>query len=794
MSFLKKLLVLVSLSLSVNFSYAQINSSCSLGNDIKTCDTFVTLTSKSLLPGSWKVLSGGGSFSNVNNAITTVTNLPDGISTFAWSNNDNSCFDTVMVIVPKIGITTPSINGPGKVISANECKVSFGSILEFNTVGSILPPANASNLSSVAYFLYVCQPPVAANVLKDSCVYKGTFENINNLKNDGVLIGKIPTVSQTYWCVPVLSNDIALQKPQVDSTCQKTGSPIKFTLLNDITYMIKDHCKDGISEITFVGGDAEYFGSKFTIQNIVTKKGVFSSTSLANGEVLTISNLINGETISFDVIDAIGYKKNFSYTFPPCPACVTTIGYNSSYCRYDSIASPIFYNNSGIGRLQVTPKVGLVWDTITGIVDVKNSLPGLYNVVNFTSKSCTKQDSSSCTINLLDSIKPPVSPPFEYICIPKPKVGNITGVVAQLITWYDKNGKKLITDLDTVVDGETYYSTQTINGCESKKVPIKIFTPVVNPPVGDSVQFLCQKNMPTIANLKPNGTNITWYLSAVGGIGLSSNKLLSEGKYYASITLNCESQKRLEVSVKFDNPPLPKLEKDTLYYCYSNKLFIDSLFPYGSQYVWYGKPLDVIPLKKNDTLTQGTYYVSFVDTSTSCQSARLKVRVFVTEISANVQVFEPECGKGDGLLVAKPSQGNFPYSFQWGNGVYSSSLQNVSEGEYDLKIIDSKGCVSDTLINLKCRKKPSSILTPDGNGKNDLWVIGYSDRYPNVKVVIYNRWGNVVYESPIPYQDNWDGKNNVLVDQDYVPAGTYYYQIYKTPEGIPESGFIELIK
>ncbi len=773
--------------------YSQENSSCSLGKDINICNSSVALTSKSLLPGTWKILSGGGIFSNVNNASTSVSNLPDGVSTYAWSNNDNSCFDTISVILPKIGVSSVNVVGNGKVISPVECKVSYGGTLKFNTVGSVLPPTTG-NVSSVAYFLYTCLPPFSPDVLQDVCANKGTFENINNLKNDGILVSKKPTASQTYWSVPVLSNDITLQGPQVDPLCQKTGVPIKFTLLNDITFTSKDHCKDGTSEFVFSGGDAEFFGSKFTISNIVSKKAVFSSISLHHGEQLTITNLVNGETISFDITDAIGYKKTITYLFPPCPACITTIGYNSNYCRYDLIASPIFFNGSGIGRLKISPSIGVVWDTITGIVDVKKSVPGTYVIKNISSKSCQKIDTSLCTLILSDTTKRPVSPTTETLCMPNPKVGNITSVVAQLITWYDKTGKKLDTDIDPVVDGETYYSTQTINGCESAKIGIKVLAPKVSPPQGDAIQFVCKDIKPTIANLKPNGNAISWYASPSGGAKLGYSFPLAETKYYATLKLNCESQQRLEVNVKFDNPSPPMVFEDTLSYCYSKELSVDSLSPNGAGFAWFAKTTDLNKLANSTKLEQGTYYVSTVNPQTNCYSTKVKVRVFVTELLANVQIFEPNCDMSDGVLSSNPSQGVAPYVFQWSNGSNLTTLEQVSQGNYSLSVKDHKGCKYDTIFSVDCRKKISSILTPDGNGKNDVWVVGYSNRFPNVKVFIYNRWGNLVYESPIPYEDNWDGKSNTIIDQNYVPTGTYFYQIFKTPASEPESGYIEVVK
>ena len=791
MLFYRRLVVLILVFISAFSLFSQNNTACSAGEDIKICETSVTLHSVSLLPGTWSLIAGGGIIANPNISSTLITELPEGISTFVWI--DNTCKDTISVIIPKMGITTPSIIGIGKVVNASEVKVSFGSVLKFNTVGAVLPKTTGV-VSSISYFLYTCLPPVVPNVLNDICVNKGIFENINNLKNDGVLSVKKPVMAQTYWSVPVLSNNITLQGPQIDPNCQKTGNPIKFTLLNDITYTINNHCKDGMSEIIFYGGDAEFFGTKLTISNIVSKKALFSTTSLNHGEKLTITQLTNGETLSMDVTDALGYKITVSFMFPPCPACITTIGYNTNYCRYDSIASPIFYNNSGIGRLKVFPSIGLVLDTITGVVDVRNSLPGVYKIKNITSKSCVKQDTSLCTLNLLDTIPTPVSPLVDTLCMPNPKIGNVKSVVAQLISWYDAFGNKLNPEIEPAVDGNTYYTTQTINGCESPKVPIKIIAPKVSPPVADQLQLVCKEKSPTLGKLQPTGSNINWYSSPVGGIPLDFAKQVSETKYYASITLGCESQQRLEVNVKFDSPPLPTIKEDTLYYCFSNELTLDAIIPFGNQYVWYAKLTDVDSLKSKDKLEQGTYYVSYLNPTTSCQSAKSKVRVFITEIIGNIKVFEPNCDENDGEMHANPIHGSTPYNFKWSTGNQSADIERVSMGDYTLKITDSKGCTMDTLIQLGCRKKIASVLTPDGNGKNDVWVVGYSEQYPNVKVLIYNRWGNLVYESDIPYKDDWDGKSNVLVSQPFVPAGTYFYQIIKNSTSFPESGYIEVIK
>ncbi|WP_379952915.1 gliding motility-associated C-terminal domain-containing protein [Dokdonia sp. R78006] len=72
------------------------------------------------------------------------------------------------------------------------------------------------------------------------------------------------------------------------------------------------------------------------------------------------------------------------------------------------------------------------------------------------------------------------------------------------------------------------------------------------------------------------------------------------------------------------------------------------------------------------------------------------------------------------------------------------------------------------------------IMTPNGDGLNDVFVIRGIEQYPNNKLRIYNRWGVLVWDADGYGQDNvfFRGESNgrVVVDQDrLLPVGTYYY-------------------
>jgi gliding motility-associated-like protein/uncharacterized repeat protein (TIGR01451 family) len=66
--------------------------------------------------------------------------------------------------------------------------------------------------------------------------------------------------------------------------------------------------------------------------------------------------------------------------------------------------------------------------------------------------------------------------------------------------------------------------------------------------------------------------------------------------------------------------------------------------------------------------------------------------------------------------------------------------------------------------------------SPNSDGINDLFVIRGILYYPENTFVIFNRWGNKVFETS-HYQNTWDGKSSMglTIGGDELPVGTYFY-------------------
>ena len=103
--------------------------------------------------------------------------------------------------------------------------------------------------------------------------------------------------------------------------------------------------------------------------------------------------------------------------------------------------------------------------------------------------------------------------------------------------------------------------------------------------------------------------------------------------------------------------------------------------------------------------------------------------------------------------------------------------------EYTVYVVSENGCsASDTmLLTVVPKFVPNDGFTPNGDGINDVWIIGDIGPFPNIEVIIFNRWGELLFSST-GYSEPWDGR----YDGKPVTVGTYYYVIDLHDEKYPD--------
>lgn len=126
--------------------------------------------------------------------------------------------------------------------------------------------------------------------------------------------------------------------------------------------------------------------------------------------------------------------------------------------------------------------------------------------------------------------------------------------------------------------------------------------------------------------------------------------------------------------------------------------------------------------------------------------------------------------------------------------VVSPTIQITDDAWYRLTVVDEFGCQSTDSVLFRVAKliEPPNTFTPttEGGGENDTWEIEYLDRYTEAIVTIYNRWGDVLFESDRGYPNPWDGKVNGKV----VPFGVYFYVIQLEDGREPLKGTLFVIR
>ena len=88
---------------------------------------------------------------------------------------------------------------------------------------------------------------------------------------------------------------------------------------------------------------------------------------------------------------------------------------------------------------------------------------------------------------------------------------------------------------------------------------------------------------------------------------------------------------------------------------------------------------------------------------------------------------------------------------------------------------------------------PPNAFSPDNDGTNDLWILPlYMDVLEN-KVIIFNRWGDIIrsFDNYNNLDVAWDGTNK---HGEPVTAGTYFYVIEFFNSGQSSSGWVQVVR
>ncbi|MCR9064010.1 MAG: gliding motility-associated C-terminal domain-containing protein, partial [Cytophagales bacterium] len=224
--------------------------------------------------------------------------------------------------------------------------------------------------------------------------------------------------------------------------------------------------------------------------------------------------------------------------------------------------------------------------------------------------------------------------------------------------------------------------------------------------------------------------------------------------------------------------------------------------------------VDIHSVKLFDSLTltfSDTLDFEIVGVPVTNSNGGLKINPdFDGETDTNILKSDSTCilaaGKADTVIftVRLYHEGNAgPYSnnvIVYGNANGVMVMDTSNDGS--VIVIDVS---SPTVVTLPISGSGELIVaegfSPNGDGINDTWNVKIPTGATVETFEVYNRWGHLVWrpENGVNIIDllKWNGKSNQGIrfgDDEYVPDGTYFYNIKISTEAKPKIGYITIAR
>ncbi len=264
-----------------------------------------------------------------------------------------------------------------------------------------------------------------------------------------------------------------------------------------------------------------------------------------------------------------------------------------------------------------------------------------------------------------------------------------------------------------------------------------------------------------------------------GAQGAVRNDLCADA-YSISITdaLGCENV----VSISIDSPePLEFQFDDTFEFCAG-----DTAEVYAGEWVSYlwsdGTSLETLTVWES-----GNYSVTVTDAFGCEASASVEVtaRDFPVVNAGNDTTIVVGLSVQLNATVAGGVQGNYfwtPSDFLNDDGIQNPVSTPDSTITYTVVFYDPAECsgtdtIRITVVPSIIEPKAPDAFTPNGDGQNDLFFIIYDENTAAVKEFrIYNRWGQLIHDAPVPWDGTYKGNEQ--------PMGTFvYYSVVELIDG-----------
>jgi gliding motility-associated-like protein len=200
--------------------------------------------------------------------------------------------------------------------------------------------------------------------------------------------------------------------------------------------------------------------------------------------------------------------------------------------------------------------------------------------------------------------------------------------------------------------------------------------------------------------------------------------------------------------------------------------------------------------KTRTSLPAGDYSVIITD-SNNCPADSSVILTEPDSLKLVFDVTQPWCpDKPDGEIRLTASGGvvGTDYTYKWSDNSTNRDITNILSGLFRVTVTDLNGCSIRDSVNVEPERETCLIIpnaiSPNGDLINDEWNIGLIDLYPQVEIKIFNRWGELIWNSAKGYPEPWNGRSNGRL----LPVDSYHYIIDLNNGSKPILGNVTIVR
>ncbi|MGY5355100.1 Ig-like domain-containing protein [Wenyingzhuangia sp. IMCC45467] len=390
-------------------------------------------------------------------------------------------------------------------------------------------------------------------------------------------------------------------------------------------------------------------------------------------------------------------------------AVPTTTNITQSFCAVD---------NPTIANLSVNVDSGdITWYNQATGGTVYSNTDALVNGTKYYAANTVGSCESSTRLEITVEVNNPSVPTTtsinqSFCAINNPTIANLNATASGTLIWYNQAiGGTAYNNTDALVDGTTYYATNSDGGCESSTrlgITVVVNNPST-PTTTNATQSFCTVDNPTIAdlNVTASGT-VVWYNQSTGGTAYNNTDALANGiTYYAANSDGgCESDTRLEVVVEIDDPSIPTTVNATQSFCAVDNPTIANLSATiaTGTIVWYNQSTGGTAYNNTDALSDGIKYYAANVVGTCESSTRLEVTVVVNDTTtpSTANATQSFCAVDNPTVadLSATASGTLVWYNQPSGGTAYASTDALSDGTKYYAANNDGGCESSNRLEV----------------------------------------------------------------------------------------------